>query len=99
MRRMALVLLMAAGCGGSMHAGSSATDRPIGEDLLALVPSGADAIVDVDVTQLDSWPIARRLLALMPPEGRARVEQLGDDPLAQVNGLAVAIYKAGSPDA
>jgi hypothetical protein len=97
--RIALVLVAAAGCGGTIHPGPPATDRPVGEDLLALLPSGADAIVDVDVAQLDSWPTARRLVALMPQEGRARMQQLGDDPLAQVSALAVAVFKAGTPDA
>jgi hypothetical protein len=96
------LLLMTAGCGGgsSMHASAPlAAERPVGEDLPALIPSGADAIVDIDVTQLDSWPTARRLLALMPEQGRARLQQLGDDPLAQISALVVGIYKAGTPDA
>ncbi len=71
----------------------------MGEDLLALLPSGADAVVDIDVTQLDEWPTARRLIALMPAAGRARLAQLGEDPLAQVNALAIAVYRAGTPDA
>ena len=98
-RLLVLLTLTAAGCGGSIHPGSPATERPIGEDLLALLPSGADAVVDVDVAQLDGWPIARRLVALMPAEGRARLQQLGDDPLAQLSALAVAIFRAGTPDA
>jgi hypothetical protein len=73
-------------------------ERPIGEDLAALLPAGADAVVDIDVTQLDSWPTARRLVALMPAEGRARLTQLGDDPIAQVNAIAVAVYKAATPE-
>src|SRR5438445_10146265 len=97
--RIAMLLVAAAGCGGTLHPGPPATDRPVGEDLLALLPSGADAIVDVDVAQLDSWPTARRLVALMPAEGRARMQQLGDDPLAQLSALAVAVFKAGTPDA
>jgi hypothetical protein len=102
-RRAALMLLMAgvgaAGCGGSMHAGPSLSERPVGEDLLALLPSGADVVVDVDVAQLDGWPTARRLLSLMPEEGRAHLAQLGDDALAQLQMLAVAVHKAGTPEA
>jgi hypothetical protein len=95
----ALVALAAAGCGGAIRSGPlAATNRPIGEDLPALLPAGADAIVDVDVAQLDGWPTARRLVALMPAEGRARLSQLGDDPLAQVTALAVAVYKAATPE-
>jgi hypothetical protein len=93
------MLMMTAGCGGSMHPTSAALERPVGEDLPALLPSGADAVLDIDIGQLDGWPTARRLLALMPAEGRARIERLGDDPLAQLEALAVALYKAGTPEA
>ena len=102
MRRAALALALAvAGCGGSVPSSSTmprATDRPIGEDVLALVPAGADVVVDLDVAQLDSWPTARRLLALLPAEGRARVAKLGDDPIAQLSAVAAGIYKAGTPE-
>jgi hypothetical protein len=94
-----LSLLLVAGCAGSTHSGPQATDRPIGEDMLALVPAGADAVVDIDVGQLDGWPTARRLLSLMPAEGRERLAQLGDDPLAQVSALAVGVYKVATPEA
>ena len=104
MRRLVLCALVAAGCAGSVngnHAGpiEGGSDRPIGEDLLALLPAGADAVVDVDVAQLDSWPTARRLIGLMPPQGRERLARLGDDPLAEVSAVGVAIFKVGTPDA
>jgi hypothetical protein len=99
MTRAWLLLLVVAGCGGTMHAGPSATERPIGEDLLALLPSGADAVIDVEMAQLDGWPTARRLLALVPDDGRAQLSRLGDDPLAQISALAIAVDKAGTPDA
>ena len=67
--------------------------------MLALLPAGADAVIDLDTAQLDSWPTARRLLALLPADGRARLARLGDDPLAQVSAIGVAIYKVGTPDA
>ena len=100
MRRAALALLFAAGCGTasqSLATPTRATDRPVGEDMLALLPAGADAVVDIDVAQLDGWPTARRLLGLLPAEGRARLERLGDDPLAQVSGVGVAFYKVARP--
>jgi len=99
MSRLGLMLALLAGCGGTMRAGPPATERPVGEDLLALLPSGADAVLDVETAQLDSWPTARRLLALMPDEGRTRLARLGDDPLAQIQALAVALFKVGTPEA
>lgn len=99
----AVVAFAVAGCGGSQHSASGLPvakggDRPIGEDVLALLPSGADAIVDVDVAQLDSWATARRLIALLPPEGRARVAKIAADPLAQLNAIAVAVFRVGTPE-
>jgi hypothetical protein len=102
MRRLAalpLALLALGGCGPSLPRAQSATQRPIGEDLIDLLPSGPDAVVDVEVGQLDGWPTSRRLLALMPPEGRAQLDKLGDEPLSRIEAVAVGIYKAGTPEA
>jgi hypothetical protein len=93
-------LVATAGCGPSLAtAAQQAASRPIGEDLIDLLPSGADLVVDVDVAQLDGWPTARKLLALLPAEGRARLARLGADPLAQVEAVALAVYGAGTPEA
>ncbi|HEY2745979.1 MAG TPA: hypothetical protein VGL86_15190 [Polyangia bacterium] len=102
MKRAVMMALLAAGCGTaspSLPTPTKPTDRPVGEDVLALLPTGADAVVDIDVAQLDSWPTARRLLALLPPAGRERVARLGDDPLAQVSAIGVAFFQVGTPDA
>ena len=61
-------------CVATTAARRARADRgPIDEDLLALLPSGADAVVDVDMEQLRSWPPARRFLELLPREARARL--------------------------
>lgn len=95
--KRALVLLLAAGC--THVPGPPPTERPVGEDLLALLPSGADAILDVDMAQLDGWPTARRVLALVPDDGRAQLSRLGDDPLGQIGALVAVVDKAGTADA
>ena len=99
MKRAALALALAqlAGCA---HEGPivSLPDRPIGEDLVDLMPSGPDLLVDVDVAQLDSWPTARRLLDLLPAAGKQRLQRLGDDPLARVEAVVVGVYRAGTAD-
>jgi hypothetical protein len=97
-RHVAAVALLACGCARTLPAAAVPT-RPIGEDLVDLLPSGADALVDVDVTQLDGWTTARRLLALMPAAGRAQLSRLGSDPLAQVEAVAVGVYQAGTAEA
>jgi hypothetical protein len=95
---LALLMALAFGCGPSLPAAQMA-QRPIGEDLIDLLPSGPDALVDVDVAQLDGWPTSRRLLALMPPEGRAQLDKLGDEPLSRIEAVAVGVYKAATPEA
>ncbi len=78
-----------------------ANTRPVGEDLLALLPSGADLIVDVDLEQVRSWPAARRLLDLLPDTERARWRDLGFDPTGGAESLVIAIAGVGgdSPQA
>jgi len=98
-RRALALALTLAGCGGTLHSTSALSDRPIGEDLVALLPSGADVLVDVDVTQLGNWPTARRILSMLPPAGKERVARLGKDPLSDVDALAIAIVKPGTPEA
>jgi hypothetical protein len=72
--------------------------RPIGEDPLALLPSGTDALVDIDVAQLRDWAPARRLLDLLPPAARADLAALGFDPLDDVDTLYIALDRLGTPE-
>ncbi len=67
--------------------------RPIGEDLLALVPSGAELVLDVDVAQLRGWDETERILALLPPAGRARLARLGPHWLGEIDGLAAGAWR------
>ena len=101
MRRALIVWLSAltlvAGCAHQQPI-LNMPDRPVGEDLVDLVPSGPDLLVDVDVAQLDSWPTARRLLDLLPDAGKQRLQRLGDDPLARVEAVVVGVYRAGAAD-
>jgi hypothetical protein len=93
------LLLLLAGCAHAPSpSGPALADRPIGEDLVDLVPSGPDLLVDIDVAQLDSWPTARRLIDLLPEAGRARLQRLGDDPLTRVEAVVVGVYRAGTPE-
>jgi hypothetical protein len=93
----ALCAVAVAGCAATTP--PPAEVRPVGEDPLALLPAGADLLVDVDVRQLRRWQPARRLLALLPEEARMRLSRLGADPLASVDGLLIAVAQAGSAQA
>jgi len=95
MKRWALALLLVAGCGPSMK-GADAPVRPPDEDPIALLPSGADLIADLDVEQLRRWPATRRLMRLLPPMQQERLSKLGFDPLADVDNLYATVSGLGS---
>jgi hypothetical protein len=92
----ALPFLALFGCGGSHPA--VASPRPLGEDLIALLPSGADVILDVDVEQLRTWDSGRRLFLLLPEDARARIARLGADPLSDVDQVVMAVAQAGTKE-
>jgi len=71
--------------------------RPVGEDPVALLPSGADVIIDVDVDQLRGWAATKRFLGLLPPAARQRIDALGFDPLDDVDAVWAAVYDLGRP--
>jgi hypothetical protein len=98
MKLVALVCALA-GCGTTSLAVTPGPTRPVGEDLIALLPSGADLLVDVDLDQLHGWRPARRLLALLPEDARAALGRLGFDPLADAEALAATVSGLGTPDA
>jgi hypothetical protein len=97
-KRLPLVIAAAIGAVGCAASVKPAALRPIGEDLVALLPSGADAVLDVDVTQLSNWATARRLLALLPEAGKRELHRFGEDPLASIDALAVAVSGVATPD-
>ncbi len=95
MRALALLgLSTALACGGSMP--PSAVPRPVGEDLLALVPSGAELVVDLDLLQVRSWDETERLLQLLPPAAKARLDRLGPQWLGDLDALALASWRGTS---
>jgi hypothetical protein len=87
-------LSLSAACAGTAR--PSATPRPLGEDLVALVPSGAGVVLEVDVEQLRVWPEGRRLFQLVPAAGRAQLLALGFDPLSDVDAVTLAVAEAGT---
>ena len=91
MRSLAIAVVLAfAGCGTSQAAVRA--DRPLGEDLVALVPSGAELIIDVDVQQLRTWDATERILAMLPPAAKERLERLGPHWLNDIDAAVVAAW-------
>ncbi|MSP62054.1 MAG: hypothetical protein EXR72_17320 [Myxococcales bacterium] len=91
----AALALLIAGCGGSQRR-EAERPRAIDEDLVGLLPSGAEAVLDVDVAQLRAWAMTARLRAALPEGTRARIDGLGFDPIADLDLAAAAVTGAGS---
>jgi hypothetical protein len=92
--RLGLLAVVLAACGGSLP--PSAVPRPLGEDLIALLPSGAEVVIDVDLMQLRTWDEIERVLGLLPPAGRARLERLGPKWMNELDGLALGMWRSES---
>ncbi|MEO6952291.1 MAG: hypothetical protein ABI321_10795 [Polyangia bacterium] len=82
---------MLTSCGGTLPA--SAVPRPFGEDLIAIVPTGAELVIDVDVQQLRSWEAMSRVIALLPPAAQARLAKLGEHWENEIDGLVLASWR------
>jgi hypothetical protein len=89
-----VAVLLLSGCAGRV--GDVHSPRPLGEDLLSLLPSGQELIVDVDMEQLRLWDPMRDLYGLLPKEGQKRFSQLGFDPLADVDALVLGVMQVGT---
>lgn len=93
-----LLLTLLTSCAPAANPANVGT-RPVEEDPVALLPAGADLLLDVDVTQLRSWSPARRFLALLPPATQERIAHLGFDPLDDVEQLWAGVVGLGTPEA
>lgn len=68
-------------------------------DLLALLPGGLDAVLDVDMAGLRKLELAGELLSLLPDPALGRLAMVSDDPLFTLDALAVGMFGIGTPDA
>jgi hypothetical protein len=68
---------------------------PREENLLSLVPSGAEVLADIDMVQLRTWPTTPRLVSLLPDPVRERLNWAGAGSSSDVDGVLVALYSVG----
>lgn len=66
------------------------------EDLLALLPRGLDAVLDVDMAGLRRLDSAAELLSYLPAQSLSHLEKVIDLPLRNLDGLAVGFRSAGT---
>jgi hypothetical protein len=71
--------------------------RPIDEDQLAILPAGADAVLDVDMEQLRTWTPARRFYSLIPADARESLQKMSIDPWMDLEGIVLTISGVGTP--
>ena len=98
LRALGALALAIAGCAGPQRV-EEPPPRPADDDLVGLLPSGADAVIDVDVAQLSAWPAARRLLGDGAGGLAAKLGRHGFAPLDDLDALAAALRGAGTDGA
>jgi hypothetical protein len=84
---------------GCSHPVATAPPRPADEDLPSLLPSGAEAVIDLDTEQLRRWPTAARLRSDVPGEARGRIDRLGFDLLTDSDRAVFGLTGLGSDGA
>lgn len=99
MRSWGLALAAALAACGPTGAKTAATLRPIGEDPLQILPSGADLVMDVDVEQLRAWEPTVRFVKVLPEAAQARLLRLGFDPIFDVEAAWISVAGLGTPEA
>lgn len=87
-----LLLLLGACADGVLRDDAPARRAP-DDDLLALLPAGAEAVLDLETATLRTLPSANQLQAELPEGARA----LSPDPLRDLDAVAVAVRGLGTP--
>lgn len=105
MRLPPLLLLLLLGCLSVLSCGQGAVKRSLDlrsrsdADLVALLPRGLDAVLDIDLagpTGLKQLASLDELLALVPAGTLSALEQLCDHPTLQLEAVAVGIAGMGT---
>src|SRR5215831_18528900 len=102
--RLAAPWLAAAGCGGgqgALLAPSSAASAPASpaDRLLALVPQGAQIVVEIDLARLRGNPVVGAVVARALAERSGEVAGMPAPPLAVADQLVLAAYGVGTAQA
>ncbi len=85
-----------AGCGPRVIRGDLEHHNISDEDLLALLPQGQDAVLDIDVAALRLWPPSRSLLELVPQSARAKLGEVVASPLADLDAVGLGFQGIGT---
>lgn len=96
---LSLVLLLIVGC--SQPGAKSELDRHSrsDKDLVALLPEGLDAVLDVDVAGLRKLDAAAELVGLLPERSLSRLNLMAERPLQSLDALVMGLSGLGNSDA
>lgn len=93
---LGLLALCAVGCGPRSIRADLDHHNLSDDDLLALLPQGQQAVIDVDVAALRAWPPMQALLSLIPARLLSSLSSLAGNPLQDVDALCVGATGLGS---
>lgn len=94
-----LSLLAAVGCDRSNVRSDLDRRSRSDEDLVALLPRGLEAVLDVDVAGLRKLDAAAELVGFLPERMLSRLAIASEGPLRSLDALAVGMLGMGSSDA
>src|SRR5688572_8635965 len=95
---LAWLALLATGCGHSTVKAELERGSRGDSDLVALLPRGLDAVIDVDVSGLQKLDTANALLGLVPDGALQRLQLVSERPLVDLDGLAVGLLGLGGDE-
>lgn len=100
MRGAALAALLAAACGTTPSGAPASAPRSAPDDSnpVALIPSGSDALLTVDVSRLRKTTALKRILDTAPGERERLKAQLGFDPIEDVDLAVASVYGIDKPE-
>jgi hypothetical protein len=106
MRWVGFLLLLTA-CHGAKHTandphhvdgvGGVRRAHTAGDDLLSLLPAGADGVLEIDLARLRANAVVGALVPMLPPVPDQN--HLGYDPLRELDVVVLAVYGVGRDDA
>jgi hypothetical protein len=98
---LALLCAALAGCEhGTINVKTELAHMSLGDDdLVALLPRGLDAVLDVDVAGLRRLANAADLLAMLPEQSLKHLQVVSDHPLQSLDALAVGLLGMGTGEA
>ncbi len=90
------LLCFALGCSRTSVKADLARNSRSDDDLVALLPRGLDAVLDVDIGELRRLPSTADLLALLPEAATKRLSEFDENPLQNLDALAIGLLGMGT---